>query len=143
MIILLCLVSLLPSIRNYLKNINRAYLVVVGFDESLNKIIKQMDINMRFWDIKNEEVITRYITSRFFGRRATDLFEAYKDGIGNLTDKLLQIFMDELNVNWAFIKEYKSEFSNKLLILEVEVYIVCIVRSNLVYMLLIGTLFHT
>ena len=49
-----------------------------------------MDINVRFWDIKNEEVITRYLTSRFLGRtRATDLLEAFKDGIGNLTEKLL------------------------------------------------------
>ena len=59
-----------------------------------------MDINVRFWDIKNEEIITRYLTSRFLGRiRATDLLEAFKDGIENLTEKLLQISMDGLNVN--------------------------------------------
>lgn len=101
------------ALINYLKDVS---FIVVGFDESLNKITKrqQMDINVRFWDIKKEEVVTRYLTSRFLGRsRAMDLLEAFKKGIENLQEKkLLQISMDGPNVNWTFIKEYKSELSN-------------------------------
>lgn len=104
-------------------NLNNVPFIVVGFDESLNKITKrqQMDINVRFWDDTKEEVITRYLTSRFLGRsRAMDLLQAFKEGIGNLQEnKLLQVSMDGPNVNWAFIREYKSKLSSNVKLLDI------------------------
>lgn len=86
-----------------INNLKDVSFIVVGFDKSLNKITKrqQMDINVRFWDMKKEEVVTRYLTSRFLGRsRAMDLLQAFKEGIENLQEKkLLQISMDGPNVN--------------------------------------------
>lgn len=48
-----------------------------------------------------------------------DLLEAFKESIGNLTEKLLQVSMDGPNVNWAFLKEYKLEFSNNSKLLDI------------------------
>ena len=52
--------------------------VVIGFDESLNTVCKkqQMDIVIRFWDDKSNQVCSRYLTSAFLGTcRASDLLE--------------------------------------------------------------------
>lgn len=102
------------------QNLNSCEFFTVGFDESLNKIVKrqQMDINVRFWDDEKNEVVTRYLTSCFLGRsRASDLLAAFKEGISGLkTNKLLQISMDGPNVNWAFLREIKKQLTERELL---------------------------
>lgn len=102
--------------------LNSTSFMVVGFDESLNKVTKkqQMDMNVRFWDSNSNMVVTRYLTSEFLGRsRALDLLEAFKKGIDRLPlEKILQVSMDGPNVNWAFLRELNldmKEHSSKLL----------------------------
>lgn len=99
----------------------KATYIVLGFDESLNKVVgrTQMDVNVRFWDEEKEEVITRYLTSSFLGRsRATDLLSSFIEVTKGIPkSKILQISMDGPNVNWLFLKEYKAH-SAELKLLE-------------------------
>jgi len=71
------------------------------------------DINVRFWNIKNEEVITRYLISRFL--RCTRIFLKHSKIYWKSNRKVTANILDGPNVNWAFIKEYKSEFLNNKL----------------------------
>ncbi|KMQ92372.1 hypothetical protein RF55_7647 [Lasius niger] len=49
-----------------------------------------------------------------------DLLQAFKESIGNLQEnKLLQVSMDGPNVNWAFIREYKSKLSSNVKLLDI------------------------
>lgn len=82
---------------------------VIGFDESVNKVSQkqQMDINVRFWCRKTNEVKTRYFNSAFLGRsRSSDLLIAFKSAVHPLNlKKLLQVSMDGPNVNIKFFRE--------------------------------------
>ncbi|XP_062541413.1 uncharacterized protein LOC134209440 [Armigeres subalbatus] len=102
--------------------INECDFFVAGFDESLNKVTKkqQMDINIRYWDKLSNSVITRYLTSQFLTRsRATDLLEAFQDGLKMLNlKKLVQVSMDGPNVNWAFLRELKLELKEDTKLLD-------------------------
>lgn len=103
-----------PYYRSELEEtLQKTSFVVIGFDESLNKTTKkqQMDLNVRFWDDSKNEVVTRYMTSKFLGRsRATELHAAFKEGLGNIPlNKLLQVSMDGPNVNWALLRELKLD----------------------------------
>ena len=79
---------------------------VVSFDESLNKILQeeQMDLLLRFWDNERDKVVTRYFDSVFLGHaRSVDLLKNFKIGLSKLTSSnLLQVSMDGPSTNWKF-----------------------------------------
>ncbi|XP_021706443.1 uncharacterized protein LOC110678141 [Aedes aegypti] len=113
--------TILFGIAPYFKSdleetLQRVSFVVVGFVESLKKTTKnqQMDLNIRFWDDAKNQVVTRYLTSKFLGRsRAVDLLAAFKEGLGEIPlIKLLQVSMDGPNVNWAFLRELKVDIQH-------------------------------
>lgn len=86
----------------------------VSFDESLNKVAQkgQMDIHVRYWNCTENEVTTQYLTSTFMGHAcAGDLLQMFIGAFSNLglsVKKIRQISMDGPNVNFAFLREYKS-----------------------------------
>ena len=89
---------------------------VAMFDESYNKISKrgQMDLHVRFWDIENNCVATRYFNSKFLGKAAAqDIYEKFNECISELDEnKLLQVSSDGPNVNLAFLdllNEHRSD----------------------------------
>ena len=71
---------------------------VISFDESLNKILQQeqMDMVIRFWDKTTNQVVSRYFDSQVLGHsRATDLLKNFKIGlIGLLSANLIHVTMD-------------------------------------------------
>ena len=81
---------------------------VVSFDESLNKVLQeeQMDLLLRFWDNELDRVVTRYFNSVFLGHtRAQDLLKMFKCGMGKLNmANMLQISMDGPSTNWKFLE---------------------------------------
>ena len=93
---------------------------VISFDESLNKILQQeqMDMIVRFWDKTTHRVISRYLDSQFLGHtRATDLLKNFKIGlIGLHSANLLQVSMDGPATNWKFydnlLEDRKQEDPN-------------------------------
>lgn len=111
--------SILYGIAPYYKNrlmesIASCDHFVIGFDESLNKVCQetQIDINIRFWSTEKNEVCTRYLTSAFLRRtRASDLLLSFKETLLPLIrlDKILQISMDGPNVNHKFFRDLKAE----------------------------------
>lgn len=96
-----------------LKDISLCDRFVIGFDESLNKISQrqQMDLNVRYWCGKDNEVKTRYLNSAFLGRSCSnDLIKAFKDAVNPLDlKKLLQLSMDGPNVNLKFFRELSAD----------------------------------
>ena len=86
---------------------------VVLFDESLNKCAQrqQMDLAVRFWSSKLDEVSTRYLTSAFLGRaRAVDLLEALKAKVPvDLLKRVEMVSMDGPNVNLKFLKDLQLD----------------------------------
>ena len=80
---------------------------VVSFDESLNKVLQeeQMDLLLRFWDDELNRVVTRYFDSVFLGyTRAEDLLGKFKGGLSKLNMRnMLQISMDGPSTNWKFL----------------------------------------
>lgn len=86
----------------------------ISFDESLNKISQkgQMDLHVRFWNNNKNETSTRYLTSTFLGHAtATDLLNAFTAAVSNLglsNSKIIQISMDGPNVNFSFIRSFKT-----------------------------------
>ena len=87
---------------------------VIGFDESLNRIAvqSQMDLNVRFWDPEKDEVTTRYLSSAFLDRvKAVNLRESFESSLKSKNlelRKIAQVSMDGPNVNLKFLKELKS-----------------------------------
>ena len=81
---------------------------VVSFDESLNRIIQeeQMDLLVRFYDEERQMVVTRYLGSQFMGHtRAPDLLDKFMEGLEKLPAKnILQVSMDGPNVNKKFLE---------------------------------------
>lgn len=81
---------------------------VVCFDEAMNKVVQrgQMDLFIRFFDINDNRVHTRYYNSVFLGRAtAQHLLDGFSNGIIPLSKKnLLQVSMDGPSVNLSFIK---------------------------------------
>ena len=79
---------------------------VVCFDESLNKVLQeeQMDLHLRFWDNELNKVVTRYFDSVFLGHtRSGDLLVKFNEALLGLNmSNMLQISMDGPNTNWKF-----------------------------------------
>lgn len=108
--------------------------IVIGFDESLNKISQrgQMDIFVRFWWQDTDQVSTRYFKSNFLEHATfADLLRAFTTALTELDlyflffrrkrheskkeksneldlAKLLQISMDGPNVNFKFHRELSA-----------------------------------
>ena len=89
---------------------------VAMFDESYNKISRrgQTDLHVRFWDIKNNCVATRYFNSKFFGKAAAqDIYKKFNECISELDENnLLQVSSDGPNVNLVFLdllNEHRSD----------------------------------
>ena len=110
--------GLAPYFHNELKNsISQCRYLVACFDESLNDVVQkgQMDICLRFWDIKATKVTTRYYSSSFLGHAtASNLFDSFTDTLGeSLLLKVLQVSVDGLNVNWKFFDMLNTELDEK------------------------------
>lgn len=86
--------------------------LVVGFDESHNKIVQkgQMDVSIRFWNSKSSEVCVRYFGSAFLGHAtAEDLLKGFTETLREIDlKKLLQVSMDGPNVNLKFHKDLQT-----------------------------------
>ena len=92
--------------------------IVIGFDESLNKVAQkgQMDVFVRFWNDENNRVCTRYYGSAFLGHAtAADIMTAFlEEAIKGLDiAKLLQISMDGPNVNKKFLQDIKAKIKEE------------------------------
>ena len=101
--------GLSPYFRGQIiKAIREAPCYVVSFDESMNRVTKneQMDLVVRFWDDKLSQVASRYLGSEFLGHtRSEDLLGKFKQGISELNmNLLLQVSMDGPHVNWKFLE---------------------------------------
>ena len=110
--------GLAPYFHNELKNsISQCRYLVACFDESLNDVVQkgQMDICLRFWDIKATKVTTRYYSSTFLGHAtASNLFDSFADTSGgSLLLKVLQVFMDGPSVNWKFFNMLSTALDEK------------------------------
>lgn len=96
-----------------IKCIIKCEFVVLGFDESLNKVAQkqQFDVNVRFWCKETNEVKTRYLNSVFLGRAsAADISVAFKEATRDISPKkILQVSMDGPYVNYKFLREFKEE----------------------------------
>lgn len=90
---------------------------VVSFDESLNKVTQQgqMDLIVRFFDINTHKVVSRYWNSVFLGRAtAQDLLQKFNHGLQPLQRKnLLQVSMDGPNVNLSFLRKLEVEMETE------------------------------
>ena len=78
--------------------------IVACFDEALNNVAQrgQMDMSIRFWDVNNSRVSTRYFNSVFLNHaRAEDLLEGMR---GTPLSETMQVSMDGPNVNWKLIE---------------------------------------
>lgn len=86
---------------------------VLSFDESINKVAQkqQMDICVRFWDSKVNQVSARYLTSVFLHHTTgEDLLEALKKGLEDLDlMKIIQLSMDGPNVNFKVLRLLKED----------------------------------
>ena len=61
-----------------------------------------MDINVCYWDTKNNIAVTCYFDSVFLDRpNASDLLDSLQESTKQIPDKkFLQLAMDGPNVNW-------------------------------------------
>ncbi|XP_041373309.1 uncharacterized protein LOC121386467 [Gigantopelta aegis] len=99
----ICQFGIAPYFHGLLKESARAdgdYVLL--FDESLNKVKKnkQMDILLRLWH--HDQVRSRYFTSKFIGHAsAQDMLDHFNSAIEDLNHTgILQVSMDGPSVNW-------------------------------------------
>lgn len=73
-----------------------------------------MDVHIRFWNKKENEVVCRYLTSVFLGHStALDLTEALEKAINKLnTKRILQISMDGPNVNHKMLRDFNEQLED-------------------------------
>lgn len=112
-----------PYFHNELKKfLNESSFVVIGFDESLNKVAQkgQMDVTVRFCmddgsPSKNSTVTSRYFGSAFLGHAtAYDLLNSFLLVTKDIDPKkVLQISMDGPNVNLKFLSILKEHLSEE------------------------------
>ena len=107
-----------PNLTNYglapyfkdalLKSINSYEFLILSYDESLNNVLQedQMDVYFRFWDNDTNEVTTRFYDSHFLKRaNAENLFEYLQSSLKDITSKnLLQLSMDGPNTSWKVLE---------------------------------------
>ena len=110
--------GLAPYFRDLLvEMISSSPFYVVSFDESMNKILQneQMDIQVRFWDDKCKQVRTRYLTSIFLNRpNAKNLLLGLQESLKAFgQERFLQLSMDGPNTNWKVLDLLNKERSEK------------------------------
>ena len=80
---------------------------VVCYDENLNKIIQESEIDLvlRFCDTCKNKVQVRYLDSIFLGQEtAADLLKKINDGLAILyLSKIIKLSTDWRNVNWKVL----------------------------------------
>ena len=63
-----------------MESIRKSAYFVIGFDESLNKATQssELDFLVRYFDVLEMKVSTRYVTSVFLGHsRHTDMYKSF------------------------------------------------------------------
>ena len=87
-----------------------------SFDESQNEVTQtcEMDLHMRYWDVNENLIRSRYYGSSFLGHAThTDLLNHFQDITKELPlTNLFQISMDGPNVNLKFFKEFSANFNS-------------------------------
>lgn len=98
----LCCFGLAPHFKSLLESRVKQEQFVLCFDESLNKVTKneQLDLHVRFWDTNC--VSTRYLGSQFLGHtNAEALLESVCEDLERMNlSNLQQVSMDGPSVNW-------------------------------------------
>ena len=111
------------SKMNLIKSIKDSPFFAASFDESLNRINQdeQMDVHIRYWDNEKGLVKTNYLDSRFvFRPNADNLHDELHNALQSLPEKnMLQLSMDGPNTNWKvfellFSYRNEKEWSNLL-----------------------------
>ena len=94
--------------QELLNSIKASSHFVVSFDESLNRVVQddQMDIQIRFWNESENVVSTRYLDSRFIKRpNAENLVTELNDSLSEFCLKnMIQLSMDGPNTNWKVLE---------------------------------------
>ena len=84
------------------EDLKKAPCIIVLFDESLHTEFhqRQMEFTVRY--LKNDQVMTRYLSSAFLGHNtAEDLKLKFEDTAQNVdTRRMVQVSLDGPNVNW-------------------------------------------
>ena len=87
-----------------LHSIQKSPFFIVLFDESLNKVLQneQIDNQLRFWNESSVQAKTRYFDSQFLLRpSANNLLEPLTAAIKDLSqEKLIQLSIDGPSTNW-------------------------------------------
>ena len=90
---------------------------MILYDESINKVLQneQIDLQARYWDYNERQVLTRYSDSKFLNRpNSTNLHTTLSASLAKLSEKqLLQITMDGPNVNWSVLGLIDEECSKQ------------------------------
>jgi len=86
--------------NDLLKAVNGCSEIVVCFDER-----GQMDIVVRYWNLNDHIVSTRYFGSAFMGHATSDdLLASFRSALAAVPlSSLLQVSMDGPTVNWKFL----------------------------------------
>lgn len=106
--------GLCPYFKGALESIlKQTEYLVLGFDESFNKISQnqQMDLGVRFWSSEENRVTSRFLTSAFLSHiTSEDLLQAIKNNLSeeNLK-KVFQLSMDGPNVNLKLKRLFVSD----------------------------------
>ena len=94
-----------------INKVRKAVCYVISFDESLNPICQegQMDVIVRYF--YRDKVVSQYLQSQFLGHAsAQDLVSAFKQGTSKLNpSKMLQVSMDGPNVNFKFLSDLQDD----------------------------------
>ena len=89
-----------------LDELKKASYIVPCFDESYNSVIKkgQMDVLVRYWDVRLNKVNTRYVKSEFMGKAAAnDVLAKFETASSELDRTIfIQVSSDGPNVNLKF-----------------------------------------
>ncbi|XP_066934412.1 uncharacterized protein [Clytia hemisphaerica] len=104
-----CNYGLAPYFRSILQDeVKKSEIYVMSFDESLNDVNQkcQMDLIVRYWDEKTQQVKVRYWDCSYLGHSTqADLLEHFSKTTESLDpSKMVQVSMDGLNVNLKFLK---------------------------------------
>ena len=89
----------------------------LAFNEFLNKVTpsSELDFLVRYFDVLEMKVSTRYVTSVFLGHsRHTDLSNSFTSMVGELSeDKLVQFSMDGPIVNVKLLQVVQDDRKDK------------------------------
>ena len=97
-----------------LKEVNESPCYSISYDESLNQELQkcQMDLIVRYWNVKQCKVSTRYLGSQYLGHaKALDIKENLYEGLKGIVDtnKMCQLAMDGPRVNLKLLEEVKKD----------------------------------